>query len=318
MLALPEQVQAAQGKQVVEPTETAVASTVAQVRLENLAAGKPIVPPQPETVATAQAITLEQLGALIKITDIPAQASAEQIKVMFEQALITLQADGWKVILATDSKSAISVNQEKQEVIVPSSRILSSDKLKQLVAHEIGTHVARRVNGERSRLMLLGLGLDRYLDDEGVATMREQAIAGKAEDFSGLEGHLAVSLATDTGDGTPRNFREVYTIMERYFIFRALQEGKSQTVATSEAKTKAWNRCVRTFRGTPASIRGTCLTKDIFYREGNIGVWDVVKENPQEMLRFNVGKYNPANPRHLMVLEQIGITNADLATLGAN
>lgn len=55
---------------------------------------------------------------------------------------------------------------------------------------------------------------------------------------------------------------------------------------------------------------------DCAIAEGNIGVWNVVGKNPEEMMRFSVGKYDPTNPRHLWILDQLGITDADLKKLG--
>ena len=53
----------------------------------------------------------------------------------------------------------------------------------------------------------------------------------------------------------------------------------------------------------------------MIYREGNIGVWDVIRNNPDEMTRFSVGKYDPSNSRHIYVLDQLGISDEDLITL---
>ena len=63
------------------------------------------------------------------------------------------------------------------------------------------------------------------------------------------------------------------------------------------------------------ATRGVCCTKDIVYREGNIGVWDVLGKNPQELVRLSVGKYDPANSRHVYMLEALGITDQDIADL---
>lgn len=237
---------------------------------------------------------------------------AQNIKTIFDQALLNLQADGWTVVLDTSSKTGISVDQEKKTVKIPESRQAVFAKVQTLVAHEIGTHVARRLNGERSSLQLLGLGLDRYeRGEEGVATAREQALSGPVTDFAGLEGHLAISLAYGL-DGQPRDFRGVHDILVKYHYLKALVEGKKSDEAMSSAQTSAWNRAVRTFRGTDCATPGVCFTKDIIYREGNIGVWDVVKTNPAELIRFSVGKYDPTNDRHIWVLDQLGITNEDL------
>jgi hypothetical protein len=72
---------------------------------------------------------------------------------------------------------------------------------------------------------------------------------------------------------------------------------------------------VRTFRGSDCKTAGACFTKDIIYREGNMGVWDLVKTNPEEMKQFNIGKYDPTNKRHMWVLAKLGITDSDLASL---
>ncbi len=268
--------------------------------------------PSQEDFNAAKENTMQTVGELLDLPEFEGELVAEEIRQAFDIALQSLEAEGWKVTISTDSKTAISVDQETREVKIPSTRKLGVEKLRSLIAHEVGTHVARRVNGERGKLMILGLGLDRYeKGDEGVATMREQVLSEGISDFSGLEGHLAISLATGL-DGTPRNFRQTYEVLEAYFYHKSLRGGKAPEVAKKDAKTQAWTRAVRTFRGTSENAKGVAYTKDIVYREGNIGVWNVVREDLKEMLRLNVGKYDPANPRHIWVLNQLGITEEDL------
>ncbi len=271
--------------------------------------------PREDSVRLAQENTFQEVGKLLNIEEAEESYQAEEIKEVFEQALKKLKNEGWEVVIDKSSKTGISVDQEKMQVKIPQSREVLFKKLQTLVAHEIGTHVARRSNGERSKLMLLGLGLDRYeKGEEGLATMREQVIEGKVKDFSGPEAHLAISLALGL-DGKPRDFREVYTIMFKSFLFKNLTAGKNLEEAREKAEKDAWNRCVRTFRGTDCKTPGVCFTKDIVYREGNIGIWDVIGKNPEEMMRFNVGKYDPANPRHIWIMTQLGITEKDLEEL---
>jgi hypothetical protein len=271
--------------------------------------------PDEETIAAVRVETLRELGVLTEALEAPdndSKLNAAEIRLIFEQALDKLQADGWSIVIDQSSKTAISVDQENKSVKVPESRMLAFSKLRTLIAHEIGTHVARRVNGERSKLKLLGLGLDRYeKGEEGVATMREQVLDGDAENYSGFDGHFAIGLAVGL-DGHPRNFREVYSILEKYYFMKSLLSGKDQEAAFKLAQKNAWNRTVRTFRGTDCKTRGICFTKDIIYREGNIGVWTVAKNNPEEIMRFSVGKYDPANPRHIYILNQLGISDSDL------
>jgi len=94
-----------------------------------------------------------------------------------------------------------------------------------------------------------------------------------------------------------------------------IRSKKDKATALASAQNEAYNDCVRIFHGTSCKNPGNCLTKDIVYREGNIGVWNVVKNNPEEIKRFSVGKYDPTNPRHIWILEQLGITDEDLADL---
>jgi hypothetical protein len=237
---------------------------------------------------------------------------AEEIVEVFDEALHSLEAEGWSVVIDTSSKTGISVDQENKAVKVPSTRTLDKKKLETLVAHEIGTHVARRVNGERSKLQLLGLGLDRYeVGEEGVATAREQSFDSEVDEFAGLDGHLAIALALGL-DGKPRDFKGVYQVIEDISYLRNAKKGRSHDEVLSLSQKTAWDRSIRAFRGTDAKTKGVCFTKDIIYREGNIGVWEALKKNPEEMMRWSVGKYDPANERHLWVLNQLGISEQDL------
>jgi hypothetical protein len=246
----------------------------------------------------------------IKFEDQSEYGSAE-IKTAFENALAAYRLSGWRVIVEKEKTGAINVSQEKKEVAIPKERRLRNPNLQALIKHEIGTHVLRREAGEKSKLKLLGLGLDRYLKgEEGIATYREQEILG-LEEFTGLDGHLAISLANGL-DGKKRTFREVFEILQNFYF---ISSKKERTEALKLASNSAWDRCIRTFRGTTCKTPGACFTKDIVYREGNIGIWNVVKNNPEEIRRFSIGKYDPANPRHIWILEQLGITETDLENI---
>lgn len=284
---------------------------------QNLEEAKMIELPGGEIVKAVQEQTMKELGDLIQIEspDDGKQYTAEEIHQIFTGALETLRADGWSVVIDTGSKTAISVDQEAKTIKIPESRKVSFHKLKTLIAHEIGTHVARRMNGERSKLQLLGLGLDRYeKGEEGIARMREQVFEDEVDEFTGFEGHFSIGLAYGT-DGKPRNFREVYDISQKYYYFKAMIAKKAKEDPLDSSQTSAWNRTLRTFRGSDCKTSGVCFTKDIIYREGNIDVWRAMKENPSEMMRLSVGKYDPANDRHLWILNQLGITEADLKEL---
>ncbi len=238
---------------------------------------------------------------------------AEKIRSAFEGALEIFQVQGFKVIVDKEGKyQKININQEKRTAIIPEDRKISEEKLKALMVHEIGTHAQRREKGEHSKLKLLGLGLDRYLKgEEGVSSYSEQQIVG-ASDYAGFDLHLAASLSTGI-DGEKRDFRAVFEILKDYYFIRSKEKDKEAALKKSEAS--AWDICVRIFRGTTCKTPGACFTRDIVYREGNIGIWEIVKNNPEEARRFSVGKYDPTNSRHIWILDQLGISDADLEKL---
>lgn len=293
--------------------KTAAQNLIESLKLMSIINNTPeITPPSEETLTIAREKTKQDFDYILNIPLEDGKHDSNSIRNAFEIALRELHADGWEATVVNNSNS-ISTNQENKNITIPESRVITSKtSLQSLLIHEVGTHVARRVNGERSKLKLLSLGLDRYEQgEEGVATMREQALKPTVNDFSGLEGHLAISLAMGL-DGSKRDFRETYQVLEKYFYFKALLAKKSPEEASISSKNNAWNRCIRTFRGTDCKTAGVCFTKDMIYREGNIGVWDVIKNNPDEMMRFSVGKYDPSNSRHIYILDQLGISDDDL------
>ncbi len=272
--------------------------------------------PDDKTIQTAKETTLNEFGNIITLPEADTTYKPEDLLNVFSEAIEEMELQGWTVIEDDSSATAIRASQESKEVKVPrSDRSFDSLKVQQLIVHELGTHAKRRDRGERSRLMLLGLGLDRYEGgEEGVATMREQTIVGKVDEFAGFVGHLSIGLAYGL-DGSPRDFRQVFEITKLYYKMKGLLAGKTKEKAERYADLNAWNRTVRTFRGTDSATPGVAFTKDIVYREGNIAVWNIVKKNPEEMMRFSVGKYDPSNPRHIWILDQLGITDTDLEEL---
>lgn len=274
--------------------------------------------PSPEVVERAKSLTQSEYAKLLEGLPIDfskADTKPEEMAAVMQVALDKINAmvdpeQQWKVVL---NPAGVSLNAEQQtrSIKVATKKTWPVETVAGLVAHELGTHVVRRMTGERSKLLLLSLGLDRYEGgEEGVAKMREQMVRGSFEEFEGLEAHLAISLATGA-DGKPRTFRQTFEIMEKVFAFTMTRDGKSAATVKEKARESAYNRCVRTFRGTDGQHAGYAFTKDMVYREGNIRVWDVIGKNPGEVMRFSVGKYDPSNEKHVWILDQLGITDEE-------
>ncbi|MDP4038760.1 MAG: DUF1704 domain-containing protein, partial [bacterium] len=273
--------------------------------------------PSEETINYVREVTKRELSKITEIEPFEGKIDAEQIVEIFNRVIgkLGLQ-DEWRVVVENTSRTGISINQEEKAAKIPQSRELTQKSLEGLIAHEISTHVQRRINGEGSKLKLLGLGLDRYLTgEEGVATMRQQVIGQEnIDEFAGLDYHLGISFARGL-DGEKRDFRGVFEVLEKKNYFYNLKKGQGKDKAKQMARNTAYNSCVRIFRGTDCKTKGVCFSKDLVYREGNIGVFMLIstQEGKQEMLRFSIGKYDPTNERHIWILNQLGITDEDLS-----
>ena len=241
--------------------------------------------------------------------------SLDEVVAAFDEALVELDIDDWEVVVDSDKGLAnFSVSQEHKIVRIPAeekllARKISKKKLKGLIAHEIGTHVARRHNGERSKLRLLGLGLDRYIQaEEGVATYAEQQVVGATE-FAGVPRYFSV-LAAKGVDGVPRDFQNTFSVMKAY---RILTSAKSD-ISEKDVENIAYNDCVRIFRGTTCGTPGAVYPKDMSYF-GNRKIWTLVSKNAEVVQQFTVGKYDPTNAGHVALLSELGILESDLAAL---
>jgi hypothetical protein len=249
-------------------------------------------------------------------TDKQLVSGAEEAEEAFNDALQKFELEGWKVLV--DKSGALtnfSTSQEKKTIRIPSEEVLkrrklSRNKMQGLIAHEVGVHAVRRQNGERSKLQLLGLGLDRYIKgEEGVATYMEQQVTGTKQ-YAGIPSYLAIALAKGYG-GDKRDFRQTFEVMKDYYL-ATLKDGDD---IVDRANDSAWARCVRIFRGTNCSTPGAVYAKDLAYFEGNRETWHLVSENSDVVESFSVGKFDAARDDHVALLSQLGILDEELARL---
>ena len=116
-------------------------------------------------------------------------------------------------------------------------------------------------------------GLDRYIGgEEGVATLREQVIKhdDAIEEFSGINYHLGISFAQGL-DGTKRSFAEVHEMLTKRRYLVRLLDGQEPAKALRLARANSYNDCARIFKGSDCETPGIVFSKDLAYREGNIG-----------------------------------------------
>lgn len=255
--------------------------------------------PDPDVVQMfGERVRQEYIEVLSLVTE--GDYDAKAIVALFKSAMPfypELIADEWKAKI-NPNKGSITVGNEDKVIWVPPTRQCDNQEMKGRLVHELGTHVLRQAYGLRSPLKMLSKGFPEYLEgEEGVALLREQSLTGQVAEFERWEYYLSVGLALGI-DGTPRDFHSVFEIMLELYE-REMDE--------DEAINKAWERCLRLFRGTDGKVTGLCNTKDIVYYDGTASVWQALQDYPDEWRRLNVGKYNPADPVHRACLDALGL-----------
>jgi len=241
-------------------------------------------------------------------------SSVEEVESAFQAALDEIGATDWKIVLHSNTSiTNLRVSQKNKEVSIPleQASTMLNRLLQGFIQHEVFGHVRRRVEGERTKLKLLGLGFDRVeKGEEGVATYLDQQVTG-AEHFSHPQRYFAIALAIGEIDGIKRDFRQTFEILKLYYISTL----KSGSDLEERAINSAWTLAVRVFRGTTGTTPGAVFTKDLNYFVGNKETWSLVNTDSNIVQYFSVGKFDAYNARHVGWLVQLGITDEKLAEI---
>jgi hypothetical protein len=200
-----------------------------------------------------------------------------------------------------------------KQVMRPPNYKLDREAFIGIVSHEIGSHLLETVNGEKQPLKLLSsalAGMDRFeLGNEGRAFLREQIVYESTDEYTRQPSwhyciaiHMTVSLAAGLYDH-PYSFHEVYKVLVA--LYRFWNEKNQPGEPGGQADDAAWHMALRVLKGTDGT--GDAYRKDIVYLEGNIRYWKLAETQPELILLGDSGKFDIANPRHIRILEGLGI-----------
>jgi hypothetical protein len=240
--------------------------------------------------------------------------TAEQLKTHFETALTAIKANDWSVQIVSEVAS-VSADQANITIKIPKDKTWKPARIKELIAHEIGTHVLRRVNADRLNVPLLAIGLAQYLSgEEAIATYCELALEPEIneQDIVGaIELYLATSLAYGLDrEGKKRGIKELYPIILAY------KNAITIKVNPDEIAKSALDVCLRVLRGSDL-MGNAVFGKDLAYLSGRISLGQVLKENPNLADYAQIGKYDLANLRHIYALMVLSILPSNY-TVGAD
>lgn len=214
-----------------------------------------------------------------------------------------------------ENKTALSWESPEMAVVVGGKRapIATSDQLFRKVLHEFGVHGQRSINGLKTKLPVLGMGLftdtprpDYLTFEEGLATTVEEMNGNDAPEWTTAKlGHyINISLAEQGAD-----FRTVFETAWRYRLLGKLEndEEVTQEMINKEQR-MAYGSCVRIFRGTQPDMADSqpgvaplTFNKDLAYLEGRVLAMRHLEslyanQDVDGVTRLFAGKYDPTNP----------------------
>lgn len=237
---------------------------------------------------------------------------AEEIANYFRAAILAYNFEfGVSVV---EGRDTIAVSYTSNEVKVPTNREVFFSKLQKLVAHEIETHVLRKMSsrdhkakgkefGKKGRLKLLKEDtMPGYIEtEEGLAIYNQQVITGRKpsepDDLTYVIRTLGICLAKE------RNFRDTYE--ELIEVIQPIFEHGDASDPELEAQEMAWVTCLRIFRGISDTSKAGNYDPYMWrYMKGNLAVWDFV-DSGGDIAKLYIGKIGID---HIQDLYEMGIT----------
>lgn len=231
----------------------------------------------------------------------------------FEEVFKNYQFNWTVVIDSAATSERVDLNRRR---LILTDKPMSSTKIRELLAHEIETHVFRSSSGARSPLAILSSGLQGYLDtEEGLAT---SYAAEATRQGSGIEpkpkiwiGTLACGLASGVAC-PPLSFRELFLFVESVSLLVDLLDRKEVPLTQLQEKARRYaeNRSLRTYRGvTHFERRGICSNKDNYYLRGFLKTCQELERDPKLFDQLMVGS---VGLHHLADLRELGITKSSV------
>lgn len=200
---------------------------------------------------------------------------------------------------------------------------MTAGLLKMRGTHE-ATHMLRVINGLRSTLGLLSIGLggeEPY--EEGIAVVRERAFATKEKPVSISLVHMAICLGLGLETGTQLDFRQTFEVIWRLALLKELRTSKTKTAdeLKKEARADAYTACRDAFIGTQPHVPGFVHRGRMRYADGSSSFKaDLANGLPPQIQALipagigladiiDVGKFNPRNEEQMRHLAALGTFN---------
>lgn len=170
-----------------------------------------------------------------------------ELKQIFEQVLTDYELDEWRVLLRENMLSKCIVNRSKR-ILIKKNSVFNEQRVRDLIVHEIETHLLTSENGSRQKYRLFNIGFANYLEtQEGLAIHN---VLSQGNIYS-EEGHKEILTEAI-------HMAEKMSMAELYYHVK--NKGLTEKSAT--------DICFRVKRGIGDTSKGGAFTKDYCYFSG--------------------------------------------------
>ncbi len=209
---------------------------------------------------------------IVKYPKDPEILDYDDIDKIFLKVLEELGLREWSVEKSINIKSkGIKIGTKRKEILMDKDITRSGFKLRKTIVHEIGTHILRAYNGERTGFEALSKpNLPGYLDvEEGLALWNEMYVGALTERWLKMRAALVWAVYL----GRYLTFRELYNV-----VLGVLPKKTSFDVV------------YRVKRGLSDTSYPGIYTKDIVYFRGLRKVMKRISKEPKLYFNLYAGK----------------------------
>jgi hypothetical protein len=196
----------------------------------------------------------------------------EQIERVFRAVFDELGLDEWSIDKSAKiASNGVKVAIKRRQVLMDPNITRTISALKKTIVHEVGAHVLRTINGEKSGFAALGkANLPLYLDaEEGIATLNEEQFGVLT--YYSLRKKAVLAWAVYVGKDM--SFRQLYNALSVGF-----------------KKTEAFDITYRIKRGLGDTSKPGAYVKDIVYFRGFKKVRKKISEDSTAFNNLYAGK----------------------------
>lgn len=196
--------------------------------------------------------------------------TSEQVRDIFAETLASYGLSNTRILLS-DKILSKCISHKNRKILLKKNTTFRENRIRELIIHEIETHLLTSENGSRQKFKLFNAGFANYLEtQEGLALYNSYTQSNSNQEERHKE---LLTLAIHYGQ--TMSFSELYQAMRKHGL----------------NKKSALNVCVRIKRGITDTSQPGAFTKDYTYYKGKKDVEEFVKKGG-DLRDLYLGKYN--------------------------